>query len=149
VLELKGCPPAQRPLVLELLPRDGSAGAAPGQPLELLDLLLRHRRALGDDGLRPLALRLLPHAPQRLDAFRALSMSLSAIEQDQALALAAELKQRHAEAEPHWLRLAAALGRTPAGQRSAALILRRLADEHMHHAPTARCARMPDWLAGA
>lgn len=149
VLDLKGCPQSQRPLVLDLMAR---AGKTAPTPLELFDLLLRHRRlltgdALTDDVARRLALRLLPHAPQRLDAFRASFRPPSAAEQEQVLALADELKLRPEDAEDHWLRLIQLLGNTPAGQKRAALVLRRLADEHTHHSPDGSlCVHALDWL---
>ena len=145
VLDLKGCPPQQRTVVLDLMAR---AGATAPAPLELLDLLLRHRRLMPDGVARWLGLRLLPHAPQRLDSFRASFQPLTAAEQEQVLALAAELKQRPEQAELHWLRLIKLLGNVPSGQRRAAMVLRRLADEHAHHSPDGSlCAHAQDWLA--
>lgn len=144
VLDLKGCPLPQRPLVLDLMVR--SAPGAPA-PAELFDLLQRHRRVLPDGAARPLALRLLPHAPQRLDAFRAGFGPLVAADQERVLALAAELKLRPEDAEGHWLRLVKLLRPSPAGQRRAALVLRRLADEHAHHSPdSSLCVHALDWL---
>ena len=145
VLDLKACPPPQRALVLDLMAHSGETAPT---PLELIDLLLRHRRAMPQDVARRLGLRLLPHAPQRLDSFRASFPPPSAAEQEQVQALAAELKQRPEQAEPHWLRLIKLLGNTPTGQRRAALVLRRLADEHSHHRPAGSlCVHAQDWLA--
>jgi cellulose synthase operon protein C len=145
VLDLKGCPQPQRALVLDLMAR---AGETAPTPLELLDLMLRHRRVMPDGVARRLGLRLLPHAPQRLDSFRTSFLPPSAAEQEQVLALAAELKQRPDQAEPHWLRLIKLLGNMPAGQRRAAIVLRRLADEHAHHSPDGSlCVHAQDWLA--
>jgi tetratricopeptide (TPR) repeat protein len=145
VLDLKGCPQPQRALVLDLMAR---AGKTAPTPPELLDLLLRHRRVVEGDAARRLGLRLLPHAPQRLESFRASFRPPSVAEQEQVLALAAELKLRPEDAEDHWLRLIELLGKTPAGQRRAALILRRLADEHTHHSPDGSlCVHALDWLA--
>jgi cellulose synthase operon protein C len=146
VLDLKGCPLPQRALVLDLMVRSGSGALTPA---ELFDLLQRHRRVLPDGAARPLALRLLPHAPQRLDAFRAGFGPLVAADQERVLALAAELKLRPEDAEDHWLRLVKLLGQSqsPAGQRRAALVLRRLADEHAHHSPDGSlCVHALDWL---
>jgi len=146
VLEIKGCPLPQRALVLELAAR--SALAAPA-PAELFDLLQRHRRVLPDRAARPLALRLLPHAPQRLDAFQIGFGPLDAADQARVLALAAELKLRPEDAEYHWLRLVKLLrqAQSPAGQRRAALVLRRLADEHAQHsADGSLCVHALDWL---
>lgn len=144
VLDLKGCPVPQRALVLDLMARSASG---PPAPVELFDLLQRHRRVLPDGAARPLALRLLAHAPQRLDTFRAGFGPLGAADQERVLALAAELKQRPEDAEDHWLRLVKLLGPTPSGQRHAALVLRRLADEHAHHRPDGElCVHALDWL---
>ncbi|MDP1646619.1 MAG: hypothetical protein Q8M01_00235 [Rubrivivax sp.] len=146
VLDLKGCPLPQRALVLDLMARSGPGAPAPA---ELFDLLQRHRRVLPDGAGRSLALRLLPHAPQRLDAFRAGFGPLGAADLERVLALAAELKQRHGDAEDHWLRLVKLLraSPSPASQRRAALVLRRLADEHTHHSPDgALCVHALDWL---
>jgi tetratricopeptide (TPR) repeat protein len=102
---------------------------------------------LPDGAARSLALRLLPHSPQRLDAFRAGFGPLVAAEQERVLALAAELKLRPEDAEGHWLHLVKLLGPSPAGQRRAALVLRRLADEHTHHSPDGSlCVHALDWL---
>jgi cellulose synthase operon protein C len=144
VLDIKGCPLPQRALVLELMARSGPVAAAPA---ELFDLLLRHRRVLPDGAARPMALRLLPHAPQRLDAFRAGFGPLDPADQARVLALAAELKLRPEDAEAHWLHLVKLLRQSHAGQHRAALVLRRLADEHAHHSPDgALCVHALDWL---
>ncbi len=146
VLDLKGCPVPQRALVLDLMQRSGPEVTAPA---ELFDLLQRHRRLLPDGAARTLALRLVPHLPQRLDAFCATFGPLDAAEQARVLALAAELKQRPEDAEDHWLRLVKLLGRlpSPAGPRRAALVLRRLAAEHAHHSPDGSlCGHALDWL---
>lgn len=144
VLDLKGCPQPQRAMVLELAAR--ASEIAP-TPLELLDLLLRHRRALPDTVARRLGLRLLPHAPQRLNSFRTGFPPPSEIEQEHVLALAAELKLRHEQAETHWLRVIKRLDSQPSGQRRAALVLRRLADQHSHHRPDGSlCMHAVDWL---
>lgn len=146
VLDLKGCPSPQRALVLDLMAR--SANGAP-VPAELFDLLQRHRRVLPDGAARSLALRLLPHTPQRLDAFRAGFGSLVAADQERVLALAAELKLRPDQAEGHWLRLVNLLGPSPspASRYRAALVLRRLADAHTHHSPDGMlCGHALDWL---
>ena len=147
VLDLKGCPESQRALVLDLMARAGDAAPT---PLELCDVLLRHRRALAAGVARSVCLRLLPHAPQRLDAFRASFPPLLAAEQERALALAAELKEEPDEAETHWLRLVKLLGATPAdgaGRQRAALVLRRLADAHASHSPDGKlCLHARDWL---
>lgn len=144
VFDIKGCPLPQRALVLDLMARSSPGAPAPA---ELFDLLQRHRRVLPDHVLRPLALRLLPHVPQRLSAFQAGFGPLGAADQERVLALAEELKLRPGYAEDHWLRLVQLLGPSPAGQRRAALVLRRLADEHAHHSPDGSlCVHALDWL---
>ncbi len=144
VLELEGCPPPQRPFVLELAAR---AGTPASPPAELLELLLRHRRELPEAVTHRNALRLLPHAPQRLNAVRAAGLALPPAEQERVLALAAELKLRPDEAEDHWLRLIDLLAKAPAGPQRAALVLRRLADGHSGHAAEgALCRHAQGWL---
>jgi tetratricopeptide (TPR) repeat protein len=130
VLELQGCPPAQRAFLLELAAR---VDAAATPPADLLDLLLRCRRDLPERFSRHYALRLLPHAVQRLDALRAASLAPTAADEERVRALAAELKQRPEVAETHWLRLVDLLARAPKGSPRAALVLRRLADAHSDH----------------
>ena len=129
VLDLKGCPAPQRSLVMGLMER---VGETPPPPLELFDLVLRHRRVMGEGMARQVCLRLLPHAPQRLDAFRTSFSPLAVAEQERVLALAAEVKQEPEQAQTHWLRLSKLLGAAPAGQQRAALVLRRLADSRYH-----------------
>jgi tetratricopeptide (TPR) repeat protein len=143
-LDLKGCPQSQRSLVLELMPR--ATEAAPTS-LELFNLVLRQRREIGEAKARELCLRLLPHAPQRIDAFRAGFLPLTAAEHERVLALAAEMKQQPEQAEVHWLRLVNLLGAAPGGQQRAALVLRRLADEHANHRPEGTlCSHALAWL---
>src|SRR5204863_9905389 len=97
---------------------------------------------------RQLRVRLLPHAPQRLPAVRSSFAALAPAEEERVLALAAELKQQPEEAERQWLRLVKLLGNAPAGRQRAAMVLRRLADEHAHHSPDgALCVHAQDWLA--
>lgn len=145
VLDLKGCPPAQRSLVQELAARLG--GPAPS-PLELCDLMLRHPRSMDEGTARQVSRRLLPHAPQRMGAFRTKLVPLAAAEQEQILALAAELKQQYELAETHWLRLVDLLGKAPSGAQRAAQVLRRLADSTLHREPDGQlCEHSLDWLA--
>jgi predicted TPR repeat methyltransferase len=144
VLDLKGCPQTQRALVLDLTSR---VDAAAPPAAELFDLVLRQRRVIGEAAARQLCLRLLPHVPQRFDAFGASFVSLTAAEQARVLALAAELKQNPDQAETHWLRLIKLLRATPDAKQPAALVLRRLADEHAHHHPDGElCSHAVDWL---
>jgi tetratricopeptide (TPR) repeat protein len=144
VLDLKGCPQSQRSLVLELLPHGADTTLT---SLELFNLVLRQRREIGEGTARQLCLRLLAHVPQRIDAFRASFLSLTAAEHERVLALAAELKQQPEQAQAHWLRLLKLLGAAPGGQQRAALVLRRLADAHADHSPDgALCSHALAWL---
>ncbi len=150
VLDLKGCPALQRPLVLDLMARAAPAApaAAAPTPLDMLDLLLRHKRALPDTLARRQALRLLAHAPQRMGAFGAAFLPPSEAERTQVLALAAEIKNRPEDAEDHWLHLVELLSKTTPGQRRAALVLQRLADSHSPHSQgSTLCTHAQDWLA--
>jgi len=143
VLDLKGCPPSQRALVLDLMSRLESSAPA----TELFELVLRQHRVIGEGAARQLCLRLLPHVPQRLDAFRASFVPLTAAEQARVLALAAELKRQPGQAETHWLRLVQLLRATPDTKPRAALVLRRLADQHAHHRPDGElCTHAQNWL---
>jgi len=145
VLDLKGCPQAQRPLVFDLMQRLGETAPT---PTDLCDVVLRHRRAMADATARQVCLRLLPHAPQRLPALRSAFPTLAPAEEERVLALAAELKQQPEQAEIHWLRLVNRLRAAPAGKQRAALVLRRLADAHAVHSPDgALCSHALDWLA--
>ena len=159
VLELKGCPVPQRPLLLDLMARAGGAGSpgassslAPAgpSPPDLLELLQRHRHVIPAGLARKLSLRLLPHAPQRLDPFRVAYGPVAELEEQRVRALAAELKRDPEQAEGHWLRVAELLERpaaAPDGQRRAALVLRRIADRHPQHGVDgALCEHARDWL---
>ncbi|MBI4753914.1 MAG: tetratricopeptide repeat protein [Betaproteobacteria bacterium] len=127
VLDLKGCPPARRPLLIDL----GRLGAAPAAE-PLFDLLVRHRQHLPEGVAARLCRRLLPHAPACLPRYRGAFGRLSVAEEERLLALAAELRGASPEAEPHWLRVARDLAGAPARSRGAALVLRRLADDRAH-----------------
>ena len=146
VLDLKGCPPAQRPLMLDLMVRMGDSKAASADLV--FDWTLRHRVALGSTLARPLCLRLLPHVPQRLDAFNAgFAAPLTPTEESRVLALAAELKDDPYRAEQHWLHLVNLQAMSPVGRQRGALVLRRLADEHKDHGADGQlCDHALDWL---
>ena len=149
VLDLKGCPPAQRPLTLDLMVRLGEHKAVTA--VDVFDWIVRHRLALGSlptpPLTRPLCLRLLPHAPQRLNAFNASFAPLTPTEESRVLALAEELKDEPYRAEQHWLRLVKLQASSPVGRRRGALVLRRLADEHKDHGADGQlCGHALDWL---
>ena len=144
LLDLKGCPEERRALLLELAKlSEGPAAAA-----ALCDLLARYRRDLPEGAAGKLCRRLLPHAPERLNAYTASFGSLPRAEQERILALAAELKQRSEQAEDHWLRLVECFEADPAGRRRAALVLRRLCDAPAHRSPEgAPCEHALHWWA--
>jgi tetratricopeptide (TPR) repeat protein len=144
VLDLKGCPTSQRPLVQELIPRGTGTETS---SLGLFNLVLRQRRALSEGAAREICLHLLPHVPERINAFQEGFSPLTVAEHERVLAMAAELKQDTAAAETHWLRLVKSLGAAPDGQHRAALVLRRLADAHADHGPDGSlCSHARTWL---
>jgi cellulose synthase operon protein C len=126
VLDLKGCPPAHRPLieVLAAVP-NGPAEA----PAGLFKVLTQYQKLLPRGLARRWALRLWAHMEERrspavfIDAFGHISEQ----EAVHAHALAAEMRQDAPEAEHHWQDLAGLLGQQPSQKLRAALILRRLA----------------------
>ena len=145
VLDLKGCPPAQRPLMLDLMARLGDHKAVTA--VDVFDWTMRHRVALGSPLTRPLCLRLLPHAPQRLNAFAASFAPLTPTEESRVLALADDLKDEPYRAEQHWLRLVNLQAISPVGRQRGALVLRRLADAHKDHTQNGQlCDHALDWL---
>jgi hypothetical protein len=125
VLDLKGCPPAHRPLVealaaLPAVPAEASAG--------LFKLLARFQKLLPRGLARRWALRVWPHLAQRRPTeFKAAFGSLAEHESVHAHALAAQIRQDLDEAAHHWQGLARLLGKQPGQARRAALVLRRLA----------------------
>lgn len=127
VLDIKGCPPARRPLLIDL----GRLGAAPAAE-PLFDLLVRHRQHLPEGVAAGLCRRLLPRAPACLSRYRGAFGKLSMAEEERVLALAAELHGASDEAEQHWLRVVRELAAVPSRQRGAALVLRRLAASRTH-----------------
>jgi len=142
VLDLKGCPPAHRPLVeaLAALP-DAPAEAAAG----LFKLLARFQKLLPRGLARRWALRVWPHLAQRRPTeFQAAFGSLAEHENVHAHALAAEIRQDVEEAGYQWQVLARLLGKQPGQAQRGALILRRLArrplDAGVAHGAVA------DWL---
>lgn len=129
VLELLGCPERQRPLVMAL----AQAKEDDLKPLALYDLLVRHRGTL-PEGLAPaLCLRLLPHAPRRVDGFAAHFTPLPHGEIDRIRALAAELDHDLDWALEYWLACVRQWRTDPATKRRAALVLRRLAGDRRFH----------------
>ena len=146
VLDLKGCPAVQRPLLLGLMER---ATAASVTPLEMFDLVLRHRAATGLDWAARVCRRLLPHVPQRLEVFCQTFAAASPAEQARLMALAAELRMDPDEAETRWLRFVrlSSAAAAPGSALSAALVLRHLADQHRGHSADGQlCSHARDWL---
>ena len=127
VLELAGCPEPQRAVVMEL------ALAVEPKPAALFDLVARHRRVLPESLARELCLRLLPHAPARLDNFHSAFGPLPRAERERIMALAGELKPDHDLAMLHWLKFVDQSCTNPPEHRRAALVLRHLADDRHFH----------------
>ena len=154
VLDLKGCPPAQRPLMLDLMARLGDHKAVTA--VDVFDWIVRHRVALDSPPTpalarplaRPLCLRLLPHVPQRLNAFNAsFAAPLTPTEESRVLALAEDLKDEPYRAEQHWLGFVTLQAASPVGRQRGALVLRRLADAHKAHGQDGQlCGHALDWL---
>ncbi len=143
VLDLKGCPPGQRALVLELV----GLGDNPA-PATLFDALARHRRALPEDAAGALCRGLLPRAAERLRAYAASFGLLPYAEEQRVLALAAEQKGALEEAEAFWLHYVECVRADPVGRRRAALVLRRLSELPAHrNADGSACEHALAWWA--
>lgn len=130
VLDIKGCPDALRPLLLELFKLGRSPAA-----VSLFDLLLRHRRVLTDPIAAQFCQRVLPHAPARLNIYNKALGKLPEEKQTHIQALAAELQRDYRTARQHWGRMAKKLSAVPNHKRSAALIWRHIIGEEDSGAP--------------
>lgn len=122
LLDIKGCPNALRPFLLEL----AKLGAAPA-PAQLFDLLTRFRRVIPEEALSALCLRLFPQmgrSIERLPDFKKLPKET----QLHMMALAAEAQGVLGSAEEYWKDLANLLSKIPDQKLRAALVLRHLAD---------------------
>lgn len=122
VLDIKGCPDALRPLLLELSKLGDTPAAIP-----LLDTLLRYRRAVPEGEFTDLYHRLLPHLGQRLFN-NADFHKLPDEKRVHILALAGELQGALEVAETDWIEMAEIIGAEPEQKLRAALIWRHLAD---------------------
>ncbi|MHB8166314.1 MAG: tetratricopeptide repeat protein, partial [Sulfuricella sp.] len=122
VLDIKGCPDALRPLLLELAKLGDTPAAAP-----LFDLLLRYRRAVPEGKFTDLYHRLLPHLGKRL-VNSADFGKLPGEKKVHVFALAAELQGAIDVAESYWIEMAEILSVKPEQKLRAALIWRHLAD---------------------
>ncbi|MFA7241012.1 MAG: hypothetical protein WC091_12955 [Sulfuricellaceae bacterium] len=121
VLDIKGCPNAVRPLLLEL----AKLGDAPVAAL-LFDVLTRHRRSIPANAFAELCLRLLPHLGKRLKS----NADFRKLPQEQrlhVLALADELQGTLESANAHWGEMMELLSAHPDQKLRIALILRHLA----------------------
>lgn len=125
VLDLKGCPPAQRPLIEAL----AAVSDVPAEvPAGLFKALVRCQKLLPPGVARHWAWRLWAHMEQRRPPeFSAAFGSLREQEIVHAHALAAEIRQDPEAAEHYWESLVELLGKQPGQKQRAALILRRLA----------------------
>ncbi len=122
VLDIKGCPDALRPLLIDLAKLGDAPAAAP-----LFDLLQRYRRTMPEEALAGLGRRLLPHLGKRLvstDCFNKLP------DEEKVHILALEAEQRGALeiAESDWNEMAEILSAQPEQKLRTALIWRHLAD---------------------
>lgn len=122
VLDIKGCPDKLRPLLLELA-RLGEAPAA----VTLLELLLRHRRAIPEEKFSELSRRLLQHLGKRLTSHAEYG-KLSGEDKLHVLALAHELQGELERARTEWKKLADLLRAQPEKRLRAALIWRHVTD---------------------
>lgn len=122
VLDIKGCPDALRPLLLELVKLGDTPAAVP-----LLDMLLRYRRAIPEDKFTKLFLRLIPHLGKRLFNYADYA-KLPSENKMHAVALAGELLGELEDAESDWIQLAELLGDKPQQKLRAALIWHHVAD---------------------
>jgi tetratricopeptide (TPR) repeat protein len=135
--------PRQRDFVAQARGLAATATAVLGQieeaerrgPAALLALLLRPPAGLPRDDLRAACVELLVQVPEQLAQVERVFGALADIEKHRVLALAAELKQNPARAEPHWRGLAEALGRQcdPQARLAQAVVYRRLADLAAEH----------------
>ncbi|MDP2787807.1 MAG: tetratricopeptide repeat protein [Pseudomonadota bacterium] len=121
LLDLKGCPDALRPLLLDL----ARLGAQPN-PETWFDFLLRHRRALPAGLAANLCQRLLPHVPHRLKVHGDTFGQLTELQWTHIAALNAEVQNKRTLAMPHWQRMAELLASDSTQKQRAALIWRRL-----------------------
>ena len=121
LLDLKGCPDALRPLLIDL----ARLGEQP-HPETWFDFLLRHRRTLPAGLAESLCQRLLPHAESRLKHFIDVFGRPTPARLEHLAALAFEARHKPSLALPHWRRLAEMLTGDASQKQRAALIWRRL-----------------------
>ncbi|MDP4027969.1 MAG: tetratricopeptide repeat protein [Gallionella sp.] len=129
VLDIKGCPDALRPLLLELSKLGDTPAAA-----SLLDTLLRHRRAVPEDKFIGLYHRLMPHLGRRLPKNPDYAR-LPTEKKTHITALAGELLGELEDAEDDWKKLAELLCTQPEQRLRAALIWRHMADLSRKNGP--------------
>ncbi len=121
LLDLKGCPDALRPLLLDL----ARLGEKP-HPETWFDYLLRHRRQLPAGLAESFCQRLLPHAESRLQAYTDAFGRLPQVRHMHLAALTVEMRGKRAPALSFWERMAESLSNDPTQKLRAALIWRRL-----------------------
>lgn len=136
VLDIKGCPDARRPLLLELAKLSEKPSAT-----ALFDLLLRHRRTIPEVQFSNLAHRLMPHLIQR-QVISADFESWPNEEKMHIMALCGELKGAHDAAQSNWVKMADFLSAKPEQKLRAALIWRHVAElDGMDSAATFECLK--------
>jgi len=129
VLDLRGCPDALRPLLLDF----ARLGEQPN-PETFFDLVLRHRRLLPEGLAKQTCYQLLPHAlphaKHRLKAFADAFGPVSAAFESHISALVAEAQNKQDFALSHWIDMVNSLTSTEhqnaTNKLRAALILRRI-----------------------
>lgn len=133
LFELKGCPEATRPRLLEL----AQLGRTPA-PDKVLDVFL-HRPAPLPPAADRLCRRLLPHATRWAGRFAHQERRLSQFEIERIFALRCELDGHFGEARTHWSAAVDEIQKAGGDSRLAALILHKMA----LGGPNARAAALP------
>lgn len=123
LLDLAGCPEAQRPLLLAL------ANTPLTTPAALHELLLRHQRALPPGLAQGFCRRLLVHDKRSTASHAHAFGQMPPTEVERGMALAAELQGDFDVAAQYWEDYASLPSSDPAQTLRAAMVLRRLASD--------------------
>jgi cellulose synthase operon protein C len=125
VLDLRGCPDALRPLLLDF----ARLGERPN-PETFFDLVLRHRRQLPEGLAKQTCYQLLPYSKRRLNVFIDTFGPISAAYESHIHALSAEAHNNQDLAFAYWIEMVNALvspaHQTATNKLRAALILRKI-----------------------